>query len=130
MAEYLPLFDAGPEIPSTASATINGGQLAAVTGNGTVGPAGANAVNWVGVNAFDVASGDRCVLHTGGVQRLVASGTVTAGDVVVAAAAGQVVTLAAVTTPTAGDVSGTRAIVGIAMTTATNGNLVEVQMDR
>jgi hypothetical protein len=64
--------------------------------------------------------------NTGGVQKLVASGTVTAGDLVVCAAAGQVSTLAAVTTPTAADVTNTRAIVGVALTTATNGNIVDV----
>lgn len=130
MGDYVPKYDAGPEITSQASATITGGQLVAVSGAGTVGVAGANALNWVGVAAFDVASGDKLTIHTGGVQRLVASGTVTAGDIVVAAASGQVSTLAAVSTPTAADVTNTRAIVGIALTTATNGNVVEVQMDR
>jgi sulfate adenylyltransferase subunit 1 (EFTu-like GTPase family) len=60
----------------------------------------------------------------------IASGTVTAGDIVVCAASGQVSTLAAVTTPTAADVTSTRAIVGVALTTATTGNIVDVQMDR
>lgn len=130
MSDYVPLHDAGPAITRQASATITGGQLVAVSGSGTVGPAGANALNWIGVAAFDVVNGDNVDVHTGGVQRLVASGGVTAGDIVVAAAAGQVSTLAAVSTPTAADVTNTRAIVGIALTTATNGNLVEVQMDR
>ena len=130
MGDYVPLYDAGPELTRQASATITGGQLVAVTGSGTVGPAGANALNWVGAAAFDGVSGDKVTVHTGGVQRLVASGTVTAGDIVVCAANGQVSTLAAVSTPTAADVTNTRAIVGIALTTATTGNLVEVQMDR
>lgn len=130
MSDYLPRFKPGESITSQASATITGGQLVAVSGSGTVGVAGANATNWVGAAAFDVASGDKLTIHCGGVQKLTASGTVTAGDLVVCAAAGAVSTLAAVTSPTAADVTNTRAIVGIALTTATTGNVVDVQMDR
>lgn len=130
MGEYLPRYLPGASQTRTASATITGGQLLAVTGSGTVGPAGATALNWCGVAANDAASGAQVTFFAGGVQKLVASGTVTAGDIVVAAAAGQVSTLAAVTTPTPGDVTGSRAMVGIALTTATTGLLVEVQMER
>lgn len=130
MADYLPLFQPGQAFTRAASATITGGQLLAVSGSGTVAPAGANATNWVGVAAFDAASGDNVTVHAGGVQRIEAAGGITAGDLVVAGAAGTVATLAAVTTPTAADVTNTRAIVGVALTTATDGNLVEVQIQR
>lgn len=130
MPSYVPLFNPGQAITSQASAAITGGQLLAVSGSGTVAPAGANAVNWVGVATQDASNGDKVGVVSGGVQRLTASGAVTAGDVVVAAAAGQVSTLAAVTTPTAADVTNTRAIVGIALTTAANGALVEIKMER
>lgn len=130
MADYLPRFKPGETITRTASATITAGQLLEVTGDGTVGPAGANSLKWVGVAGFDAVNGDRVTVHCGGVQKLVASGTVTAGDIVSAAAAGQVATLAVVTSPTAADVTNTRGMVGIAQTTATNGNIVDVQMDR
>lgn len=130
MASYVPLFNPGQAITSQASAAITGGQLLAVSGSGTVAPAGANALNWVGVATQDAANGEKVGVVAGGVQRLTASGAVTAGDVVVAAAAGQVSTLAAVTTPTAADVTNTRAIVGIALTTAANGALVEIKMER
>ena len=130
MAEYIPLFKPGNAVPRVASATITAGQVLAVSGSGTVGPAGANALNWVGVAGFDAASGDTVTTFAGGVQRLVASGGITAGDLVVCAASGAVSTLAAVTTPTAGDVTNTRAIIGVALTTATTGNLVEVQILR
>ena len=130
MADYLPLFKPGQAFTRAASATITAGQLVVVSGSGTVAPAGANAVNWIGVAAFDAASGADVTILAGGVQRPVASGTVTAGDLVVAGAAGTVATLAVVTTPTAADVTNSRAIVGVALTTATTGNLVEVQFDR
>lgn len=130
MGDYLPRYKPGESVNSTASATIVGGNMLAVTASGTVGPAGANALNWVGVAAFDAASGSRVMYHTGGVQKLTTSGTVTAGDIVVCAAAGAVSTLAAVTTPTAADVTNTRAIVGIALTTATTGLIVDVQMEK
>lgn len=130
MAEYLPVKTPGEALPLTASATITGGQLVAVSGVSTVAPAGANAANWVGVAAFDAASGDLVTVLNGGVQELVTTGTVTAGDLVVAAAAGTVSTLAAVTTPTAADVTNTRAILGVALTTATTGLKVQVKLDR
>lgn len=130
MGEYLPRYAPGAAQTRTASAGITGGQLVAVTGSGTVGPAGANALNWVGVAANDALNTATVTVFAGGVQRIITSGTVTAGDIVVAGAAGTVSTLAAVTTPTAADVTNTRAIVGIALTTATTGLLVEVQMER
>lgn len=128
--EYLPVFKPGQAVTLKASAAITGGQVVAVTGVGTVGPAGANAANWVGVASNDAAINDNVTIYSGGVQSVTASGTVTAGDIVVCAAAGAVSTLAAVTTPTAADVTNTRGIVGVALSTATNGNKVRVQFDR
>ena len=130
MAEYLPVKTPGEALPLTASATITGGQLVAVSGVSTVAPAGANASGWIGVAAFDAATGDLVTVLNGGVQELVTTGTVTAGDLVVAGAAGTVSTLAVVTTPTAADVTNTRAVVGVALTTATTGLKVQVKLDR
>lgn len=130
MAEYLPVKIPGQALVSTASATITAGQLVAVSGVSTVAAAGANAVNWLGVAAFDAVSTDLVTVYCGGVQELVTTGTVTAGDLVVAAAAGTVSTLATVTTPTPADVTNTRAIVGVALTTATTGLKVQVKFAR
>lgn len=130
MAEYLPIRTPGDALVSTASATITGGTIVAVSGNGTVATAGATALNWVGVAAFDASANDSVTVYTGGVQEVTASGAVTAGDLLVTAASGQVSTLAAVTTPTAGDVTGTRAIVGVALTTAATGAKVRVKFER
>lgn len=130
MADYLPSFKPGQAITLKASAAITGGQLVEVTGSGTVGPAGAASTKVVGVAGFDAATNDNVTVYSGGVQHVTASGAVTAGDVVIAAAAGQVSTLAAVTTPTAADVTNTRAILGVALTTAANGADVRVQFNR
>lgn len=130
MAEYLPIRTPGDDLVSTASATITGGTLVAVSGNGTVATAGATSLNWIGVAAFDASANDTVTIYTGGVQEVTASGAITAGDLVVTAASGQVSTLAAVTTPTAGDVTGTRAIVGVALTTAANAAKVRVKLER
>lgn len=130
MADYLPRYKPGETVTYTASAAITAGQMVEITGNDTVGPAGANSTKWVGVAAFDAANGDRVSVHSGGIQKLTTSGTVTAGDLVVCAAAGVVSTLAAVTTPTAADVTNTRAIVGVAKNGATTGLVIDVQLDR
>lgn len=121
MPDYAPKYAPGEAIPLTASATIVGGQLLVVSGSGTVAPSSAASAAFVGVAAFDAASGDRVTIRKGGVQRLTAVGAVTAGDIMVAAAGGGVATNAA---PGAGQQ------VGIALTTAANGALVLVDMDR
>lgn len=126
MADYAPIFNGLPPYTSTASTAITGGQLCEVSGTGTVGPAGAGSAKVVGVAAFDAATNASVTLFRGGIQELTASGTVTAGDQVVAAAAGQVATKAAAGTATLGDINDARAILGVAMTTATNGNKVQV----
>lgn len=119
MADYAPLYLPGHAVNSTASATILGGQALYVTGSGTVGPAAAAANIPVGVAAFDAANGAGVGFYCRGtVHRLTASGTVTAGDVVEAAAAG------AVATHTVG--TNDARVFGIALTTATNGNSVEI----
>lgn len=123
MAEYLPLYEDGDAITSAASATITAGQLVSVSGSGTVAPSGAADAPWLGVAGFDAASGDKLTVYTGGVQRIVAgTGGVTAGQLVHAGASGTVVA----------HTNGTNDydIVGVALTTATATNLVEVKLAR
>lgn len=129
MADFLPYFKPGQSWTATTSGAVTGGKLLAVSGDGTVAHAGANSVAVVGVAAFDAASGAKVTVYSPKVAVLVSSGTITAGDQVVAGAAGVVTSLASVTTPTAGDVSGTRAIVGVALTTASS-NSVKVYFTR
>lgn len=122
MAEYLPLHDEADSFTRVASAALIGGQLVRVSGSGTVGPVTAASSDWLGVAAFDCNSGDQVTVYTGGVQRCIATGTVTAGQLVEGAAAGAVATHASGT----GDVNS----VGLAMTTATGPALVEVKLAR
>jgi predicted RecA/RadA family phage recombinase len=123
MAEYLPLHQPGKAFTRTASAAITAGQLVSVSGSGTVAPSSAADVAWIGVAAFDAASGAQVTVFAGGVQRLVAgTGGVTAGQLVHAGASGTVVTHTNGTTD--------YLVVGVALTTATATNLVEVQFDR
>jgi hypothetical protein len=121
MAEYLPIYKPGQALTLKASATITGGQLVALTGSGTVGPASAGSAAWVGVAAFDAATNDNVTIHSGGVQSVTASGAVTAGDAVAAAANGQVSTSA---TPASA------VFVGVALTTAASGAKVRVKFAR
>lgn len=122
MADYLPLFKPGQDITSTTSAAVTGGQLLVVSGSGTVAPSTAATGAWVGVAAFDAASGARVALHKGGVQRLTATGAIAAGDRVIPAAGGTVATLGAGT-----DYS---QVVGIALTSAAGGAAVDVDFLR
>jgi predicted RecA/RadA family phage recombinase len=123
MAEYLPLYAPGKAITRTASAAITGGQLVSVSGSGTVAPAGATDIAWLGVAANDAGNGDNVTVFTGGTQRIVTgAGGITAGTLVHSASPGTVVAH----TPGTSD----SAIVGVALTTATAGNTAEIQMER
>jgi hypothetical protein len=128
MADYIPLYDAGDTITLQASATIVGGQLLMMTGDGTVGPATALTTAWIGVAAFDAASGAKVTVYRDAVHKLTASGAITAGDQVAAAAAGAVATLPAAAAAAAADVNKARAVVGVAINTAIDTGTVFVAM--
>ncbi len=119
--EYLPLYKPGQAITLKASAGITGGRLVAVSGSGTVATAGADSVIWVGTASQDAATNDNLTIYCGGVQLLVNTGGVTAGDQVECAAAGAVATAAGTTYAT---------YVGIALKTAVDGATVPVLMNR
>ncbi|WP_067428337.1 capsid cement protein [Nocardioides jensenii] len=116
MADYLPLYKPGQAITSQASADIAGGQAVQVSGSGTVAPATAATQLIVGVAAFDAKSGEKVTFFgRGTVHRLLATGTVTAAQVVEAAAAGSVATH----TQGTNDVR----VFGVALTTATDASV-------
>jgi Uncharacterized conserved protein (DUF2190) len=121
-----------PKITMGVAAAITAGRLVEINGARTVQMAAAASQKVVGVacQTSDGTSTDKITVATGGVWALIASGTVTAGDAVIAAANGQVATVPVVTTPTAADVNNTRALVGVALTTATNGNPVYVLLQK
>lgn len=121
MADYLPIFMPADAVTLKASASVTGGQVVAVSGAGTIAPAGAASVAVVGVTAFDGVLNDNVTVFVGGVHNLTASGSVTAGDPVVAGAAGTVATSA---TPPAGQQ------IGVALTSATTGNKVRILWTR
>lgn len=122
MAEYLPLHQPGKAYTRQASAAITGGQLVRVSGSGTVAPVSAASADWLGVAAFDAASGETVTVYSEAVQRLVATGSISAGATVEGATAG---TVAAHTNGT-NDIN----VVGLALNTVTAGQLVEVSFLR
>jgi hypothetical protein len=105
---------------STASATITADQLLEVSGDGTLGPAGAASVSVVGLALAGAASGAPVkALMFGPVLSMTSSGAITAGAKLVAGAAGVVTTIGANTF---------EKIVGTALTTA-SGNVVKMVMN-
>jgi len=115
MADYLPLYLPGETITSTASEAVTGGTLAAVSGDDLVGPAGADSAAVVGTFGFNAATGASVTVYgRGTVHMSVASGSITAGARVNAAATGKVKSAAAGT-----------GNVGVAMTTAADGAQVK-----
>lgn len=101
MADYLPKFKPGQAVTFTASAAVVGGRLVAVTGDRTVGPAGADSAAVVGVAGFDAAAGETVTVFTraGGVHPLTASAAIAAGTKVISAAAGKIATIGAGANP-------------------------------
>lgn len=108
MGAYEPKFLYGDTITCTTSATVTGGQVLVVSGNGTVGPAGADSNAVIGVAAHDAASGAMvAVFPRGKVHISTASGGITAAARLNSGAAGTVASASAAV-----------ANIGIAMTTA------------
>lgn len=120
MSDYLPKFKPGQAVTYTASAAVTGGQIVEVTGDRTVGPAGASSVKFVGVAAHDAAVGGSVTVFSGGIQRPVASASVTAGALVACAADGKVVTAAAAAGTT----------VGVAVSSADADETVDIVFNR
>ncbi len=122
MAEYTPLHIPGKAYTRQASAAIVGRQLVRVSGSGTVAPTSAASADWLGVAGFDAANGDDVTIYSEGIHLLTASGSITAGATVEGAAAGAV----AAHTNGTNDIN----VVGVALTTVTTGQLVEVSLLR
>lgn len=124
----MPVFLPGDAIPLTASGPIAGGDLVVVSGSGTVAKAGAlAATTFVGVAGNDATASSRVTVYgRGAVHESLADGTVTAGDQLTTTntANRAVKSVPAVSTPTPGDVTNTRAIIGLALTTVADNQRV------
>jgi hypothetical protein len=116
VADYAPKFVYGDQVTGTASATITGGQVLVVSGDGTVGPAGDAAdVTVIGVAAQDAAANALVsYFPRGKVHITTTAGAVTAGNGVSAGAAG-----------TVDDDGGSDPILGVFLTTAASGATAE-----
>jgi hypothetical protein len=78
-----PLFQSGSPSPTytTTTATIVAGMLCEITGDRSVGPAGAASVKVVGVAKQSASAiGDKIAVDSGGVYLLKAAGAIAAGD--------------------------------------------------
>lgn len=119
---YIPLFQSGAPKPTytTTTATVVAGMLVEVTGDRSVGPAGAASIKVVGVAAqTGSAIGDKIAADSGGVYNLKASGAIAAGALVMAGALGTVSAVPAVDATNVGTLgtgmTNGRAIVGVAL---------------
>lgn len=118
MADYVALAKPGQSFGHTTSAAVTAGQVLVVSATNTVAASSAASHACVGVAEFDAASGTKVTAARGGIQLLVASGAITAGDDVEAAAAGKVATH----TDGTADVN----IIGFALNTAADAGSVRV----
>lgn len=108
MADHLLTFKPGQAVTFTATTAIVGGQVVEVTGNRTVGTAGAASTKAIGTAGHDAAIGDSVIVHLNGpVDTVTVAAAIAAGAAVEAAAAGQAQTAT------------TGRVLGIALTAAT-----------
>lgn len=134
MPDYTPVYVIGRAITLTASSSCVGGDLLQISGSGTVAPWVPNATpstKIVGVAGDDTPANGRVTMYGfGPVHESIADGSITAGDQLISAATAgrQVKTCPAVTTPTAGDVTNTRSILGVALTSAADNAKVRWMM--
>lgn len=123
MADYTPLFAEGEALTRVTSAAVTAGQALVVSGDDTVAASSAASSAYLGVAAFDAASGAEVTVLSGGVHELVASGSIAAGDLVTTAADGKV---AAQGTPSAANAV---QVIGVALKAAAS-NKVTVKLFR
>lgn len=113
------------KVTMTASAAITAGRLVEITGNRTVGMAGAGSMKVMGValeGTDFVGTADKLAIATGGVFLLTATGAISAGDKLIAGANGTVSTLAAAGAAyVQAEANATRQIVGVALEAIANG---------
>lgn len=98
MADYLPKFNPGAQVPLTVGATpVVGGRLVEVSTANAIVPSGADSAKVLGVAAQDAVTGERVTVfaRSGGVHRLTASGAIAVGARVISAAAGKIATIGA-----------------------------------
>lgn len=107
-----------------AAQTVTGGQLVAfVSGQVlTVQHAGAASLAVAGMALHNAAAGEKVTVVRVGICYLKANGAIAAGDQVIAAAGGDVSTLAAAAGATATDINNARAVVGTAAEAITSTN--------
>jgi hypothetical protein len=94
---YLPLFRPGDTVTFGVTAAVTAGQVVEVgSADMSVAPAAAASAKVVGVAGHDAAVGDKATVEVGKpIHELIASGAITRGQRLEAAAAGKVRTLAA-----------------------------------
>jgi hypothetical protein len=118
MSEYVPVRVDCDSIPMVVASgqSVTGGQLVMVTSASTIQPTSGASVGFLGVAGYDGAAGDLVTVYCEGEHESTASGTVTAGNLLEPAAAGAI----AAHTLGTNDANS----VGVALTSATNGNKV------
>lgn len=115
-----------PKVTMASAAAITAGKLVEMTGDRTVQMAGAISQKVVGVAMQGCdAVADKIGVATGGVWNLVASGAISAGDLLVTDTAGRVKTMAAVDATNVGTLgtgaTALRGLVGIALEAIADG---------
>jgi hypothetical protein len=125
MPDYTPVYSPSKTVTLTASGAISGGDVLEVAGSGTVRKCTtATSQAYIGCAGEDTPSGGRVTVFARGyVHESIAEATVTAGDQLVSSNTGnaQVKTLPPLGgAPGQADVNSARAVMGVALTTATN----------
>ncbi|KZM70764.1 capsid cement protein [Nocardia terpenica] len=115
MSDFLPLYHPAAKVPYVTSAAVTAGQLLVVSGNNTVAASSAAGMAFGVAAVDDPLGGNQIMVYRNGIHVLAASGTINAGDPVVAAASGAVSAIGSDTNYTH--------VVGQALTAAAGGKV-------
>lgn len=112
--DYSPIFSEGESFTRVTSGSVTAGQALVVSGDDTVAASSGASAAYLGIAAFDAGSGAEVTVLSGGVHELAASGSISAGDLVITAASGAVATQGSATAANAVQV------IGVALKAAAN----------
>jgi hypothetical protein len=116
--DYSPIFYCGDSFTRTTSGAVTAGQALVVSGSNTVAASSGASAAFVGIAGFAAASGAEVTVITEGVHELAASGSISAGDLVITAASGAVATQGSATAANAVQV------IGVALSDAASNKVV------
>lgn len=121
MSEYAPVYYESDRFPRVTSAAVSAGNALVVSGSDTVAKSAGVDASFIGIAAYDAASGATVTVLSDGIHNLAVSGSVSAGNLVTTATGGAVAAWS--------DTGNSSTIIGVALSDSANSK-VKVKLTR